>query len=78
MFIALTGLHATGKSYLSNSIMSKQGFNICSKKELVCYICKEQTGREDWATWYREEFNKDADKMTKLILSYLNLDENRE
>lgn len=75
MFIALTGLHAAGKSYLSNNIMSKYGFNVCSKKDLVRYICREQTDREDWAEWYREEFNKDADKMTKLILSYLNLDE---
>ena len=67
MFIALTGLHSAGKSYLSHNIMCKYGFEVCSKKDLVRYICKEMTNRDDWADWYREEFNKDADKMTKLI-----------
>ena len=73
MFIALTGLHSAGKSYLSNSIMSKYGFHIYSKKDVVRFICKEKTGREDWGDWYREEFNSDPDKITKLILSYLDL-----
>lgn len=75
MFIALTGLHSAGKSYLANNIMAKYGFNVCSKKDLVRYICRERTNREDWAEWYREEFNKDAYNMTKLILSYLDLNE---
>lgn len=73
MFIALTGLHSAGKSYLANSIMSKYGFHIYSKKDVVRFICKERTEREDWAEWYREEFNKDPYNMTKLILSYLDL-----
>lgn len=73
MFIALTGLHSVGKSYLANSIMSKYGFHIYSKKDVVRFICKERAGREDWDDWYREEFNKDPYKMTKLILSYLDL-----
>ena len=73
MFVALTGLHSAGKSYLANSIMSKYGFHIYSKKDVVRFICKERTEREDWAEWYREEFNKDPYNMTKLILSYLDL-----
>jgi len=75
MLIALTGLHSAGKSYFANNIIAKYGFDICSKKDLVRYICKEKTGREDWAEWYREEFNKNAYEMTKLILSYLDLNQ---
>lgn len=75
MLIALTGLHSAGKSYFANNIIAKYGFDICSKKDLVRYICKEKTGREDWTEWYKEEFNKDAYEMTKLILSYLDLNQ---
>ena len=76
MLIALTGLHSAGKSYLANNIMAKYGFEICSKKDLVRYICEEKTGRENWQEWYKEEFNKNAYEMTRLILSYLDLSEN--
>lgn len=76
MLIALTGLHAAGKSYFANNIPVKFGFNVYNKKEIVKYICKEKTGREDWNVWYREEFNKNAYNITNLILSYINLDEN--
>lgn len=76
MFIALTGLHAAGKSYLSNNIMPEFGFCVCSKKELVKFICKKVTGRDDWDIWYREEFNKDAENITRIILSYLDLNKN--
>ena len=74
MLIALTGLHASGKSYFANNIPVKYGFKVYNKKEVVKYICKEETGREDWAEWYREEFNKDPYNMTKMILEYINLD----
>lgn len=76
MLIALTGLHASGKSYFANNIPVKYGFKVYNKKEIVEYICKEETGREDWAKWYREEFNKDPYNMTKMILEYINLEEN--
>lgn len=76
MLIALTGLHASGKSYFANNIPVKFGFKIYNKKEIVKYICKESTGREDWAEWYREEFNKNAYNITNMILSNINLDEN--
>ena len=76
MFIALTGLHSAGKSYFANNIIAKYGFDICSKKELVHYICNEKTDRRDWAEWYKEEFHKDAYNITKVILSYLDLKQN--
>lgn len=76
MFIALTGLHSAGKSYFANNIISKYRFEICSKKDLVKYICKEKTGREDWREWYSEEFNKNAANITSVILSYLDLKQN--
>lgn len=76
MLIALTGLHGLGKSYFANNIMAKYGFKIYNKKELLPYICKFTTGREDWRQWYREEFERDAEKVTTLMLSYINLNEN--
>ena len=75
MLIALTGLHGAGKSYFANNIIAKYGFDICSKKDLVRYICKEKTGSEDWTEWYRNEFNKNAYETTRLILSYLDLNQ---
>ena len=76
MIIALTGLHGAGKSYFANNIIAKYGFTICSKKDLIRYICKEKTNRDDFGEWYKEEFDKDADNITKTILSYLNLNKN--
>lgn len=74
MLIALTGLHAAGKSFFASNIPHKFGFEVINKKELVEYICKEETGSEDWLTWYRNEFNKDPFKMTYKIISYLPTD----
>lgn len=48
MIIALTGLHGAGKSYFANNIIAKYGFTICSKKDLIRYICKEKTNRDDF------------------------------
>lgn len=76
MLIALTGLHGVGKSYFANNILAKYGFKIYNKKELLPYICKSTTGRDDWREWYREEFKRNAEKVTTLILSYINLNEN--
>lgn len=75
MFIALTGLHAAGKSFIANSIMSKYGFNIYSKKDIICYACKSLTGKDNWREWYKDEFNRDPYNITKIIISYLNLEE---
>ena len=47
MLIALTGLHASGKSYFANNIPVKYGFKVYNKKEVVKYICMEETGRKD-------------------------------
>ena len=76
MLIALTGLHGVGKSYFANNILAKYGFKIYNKKELLPYICKCTTGRDDWRQWYREEFERDAEKVTALMLSYINLSKN--
>lgn len=75
MLIALTGLHGVGKSYFADNILVKHGFKIYNKKELLPYICKNETGRDDWQQWYRESFEKDAEKITELLLSYINFDE---
>lgn len=76
MLIALTGLHGSGKSYFANNIIAKYGFDVYNKKELIEYICKEKTGRNDWVTWYREEFEANPERLTLLILSYIDLTQN--
>jgi len=73
MLIALTGLHAAGKTYFSSNIPPKYGFLVYSKKDIIKLLCKESTGRDDWQQWYREEFNRNAYQVTSKILSYLNL-----
>lgn len=73
MLIALTGLHAAGKTYFSSNIPPKYGFFVYSKKDIIKLLCKESTGRDDWQQWYREEFNRNAYQVTSKILSYLNL-----
>ena len=69
MFIAITGLHGAGKSYFANNIPVKYGFKIYNKKEIIKYLCKKKTGRDDWGQWYKEEFNRDARNLTEIILS---------
>lgn len=73
MLIALTGLHAARKTYFSSNIPPKYGFFVYNKKEIIKFICKESTGRDDWQQWYKEEFNKNAYQVTSKILSYLDL-----
>ena len=77
MLIALTGLHASGKSYFANNIPYKFGFKIYDKKKIVESICKEEIAyTDDYWSWYQQEYNKDPYKMTYKILSKLPLDEN--
>lgn len=71
MLIALTGLHAAGKSFFASNIPHKFGFEVINKKELVEYICRTETNKDDWLTWYRTEYNKDPFGMTSKIMSYL-------
>lgn len=76
MFIAITGLHAAGKSYFVNNIPVKYGFNVYNKKDIIKYVCERETDREDWAEWYKEQFNSNPYNITKEIVSYINLSEN--
>lgn len=76
MLIALTGLHAAGKSYFANNIPTKFGFKVYNKKEIVRYICEEENGGQDSTQWYREQFKNNPYEITKKILSYI--DENED
>lgn len=75
MLIAMTGLHGAGKSYFVSNIPAKYGFKVYNKKEIIKFLCKKKTGRDDWGQWYKEEFNKDARNMTEMILSCIDLNE---
>ena len=59
MLIGITGLHGAGKSYFCNTIPPKFGFKVFSKKQELARIYKAKTGRDDWANWYRKEYEKD-------------------
>lgn len=76
MIIALTGLHSAGKSYFTQNIPQKYGFKVFSKKKIIEDLCKEETGRDDWNEWHKEEFEKNPEKITLKILSKLPLTEN--
>ena len=68
MLIGITGLHGAGKSYFCNTIPPKFGFKVFSKKQELARIYKAKTGRDDWANWYRKEYEKDPKKITEFIL----------
>lgn len=76
MIIALTGLHSAGKSYFTQNIPGKYGFKVFSKKKIIEDLCKEETGRDDWNEWHKEEFEKNPEKITLKILSKLPLNDN--
>ncbi|MDR2901685.1 MAG: hypothetical protein LBU87_01055 [Lactobacillales bacterium] len=76
MLIAFTGLHATGKTYLTDCIHKKFGFDIYNKQEIIANICEKQTGRKDWYKWYHEKFRKDSTDITSQIARQLPFDRN--
>lgn len=76
MFIALTGLHRAGKSHFLKNVPHKYGFTVLDKKQLLAYICKIETGRDDYAVWYAEEFNRDPYAMVKKMVDYIPTDQN--
>lgn len=76
MLIALTGLHASGKSYFASNIPQKFGFKVYDKKNIVKEICEEETNCDDYWKWYQEEYNKDPYKMTCKIISKIPLEDN--
>lgn len=76
MLIALTGLHASGKSYFANNVPQKFGFKVYDKKMVVESICSEETSCTDYWSWYQYEYNKNPYEMTYKILSKLPLEEN--
>lgn len=76
MLIGITGLHGAGKSYFSNAIPPKFGFKVFSKKQKLAEIYKAKTGREDWINWYRNEYEKDPQKITEFMLLGINKNEN--
>lgn len=75
MIIALTGLHASGKSYFAKTIAEKYGFEVIYKNDLIAKICKSMN-INDWYKWYYENFNKDKYATTLKILSHLPKDKN--
>lgn len=77
MFIAMTGLHGAGKSYLVEHISKNFDFYVYNKKEIVRNLCEKATGNgEIWNKWYNDEYNKDPILMTNRILNELPLGEN--
>lgn len=76
MFIAITGLHASGKSYFIHNIPEVYGFEVYDKKDIVKKLCRKETERNDYWEWYKEEYNKNPYDTTYKILSELPFDKN--
>lgn len=70
--LAITGLHAAGKSFMLERVPKKFGYDVYNKKEVIADICEAVTGkREQWSEWYKKEFNENPAKMTFRILSQI-------
>ena len=54
MMLVLTGLHGSGKSYLSSLISAKFGWEVCVKRELLRLLHAQDGKDKDWVAWYRE------------------------
>ena len=76
MLVVLTGLHCSGKRYLTHNVPQKLGFKVFNKKDIVASLCKLEGKGEDWQLWYTEEFNKNPYVMTAKIIECLPIDEN--
>lgn len=76
MLIGITGLHGAGKSYFCNTIPTKFGFKVFSKKQELERIYRTKTGKSDWTNWYRKEYEKDAQRITEFILMGIKKEEN--
>ena len=76
MLIAMTGLHASGKSYFAKNVPPKFGFKVIDKKDIVKELCMEETNEKDYWKWYKTEYNNDPVLMTSKIISKIPLDEN--
>lgn len=72
ILLAITGLHAAGKSYMLQRVPKEFGFNVMNKKEIIADLCKVATGSADnWGEWYKKEFNSDPANITFKILNHL-------
>lgn len=71
MFIGMTGLHGSGKSYFAHNVAEKYGFSVYYKNDVIAEIYKDN---EDWIDLYRREYQKDPYNITMNILSRLPLD----
>ena len=76
MLVALTGLHAAGKSYFTNNIPPELGFEVYDKKDIVKQLCEEEGIKNNQWCWYQEEYNKNPRLTTCKILSKLPLEKN--
>lgn len=76
MLLCITGLHASGKSYFCDNIISKYGYQRINKKEIVANICEKETGsKDDWQNWYKTEYNKNPFLTTLKIIKELPLEQ---
>ncbi len=71
MFIGITGLHGSGKSYFAHNIPTKYGFLVYYKNDIIADIFNYVPG---WEELYRKEYQRDPRKLILNILSRLPLD----
>lgn len=71
MFIAMTGLHGSGKSYFAHNIPTKYGFSVYYKNDIIADIYNHVP---NWEELYRQEYQNDPYNLVLNILSRLPLD----
>lgn len=71
MFIGITGLHGSGKSYFSHNIPTKYGFSVFYKNDIIADIYNHV---ENWVELYREEYRTNPYNLITNILSKLPLE----
>lgn len=72
MFIGITGLHGSGKTYFSNNIPTKYGFLVYYKNDIIADIYNHV---DNWEELYRKEYRTNPYNLIKNILSRLPLEE---
>ena len=70
MFIALTGLHCSGKSYFSSNLPPEFGYTVFRKCDIVETIF-EREGTENYSDshkWYNDQFENNPNNITIKII----------
>lgn len=79
MFIALTGLHCSGKSYFSENLPSSYGFKVFKKRDIVEKLFLEDFENNKFNnshSWYNYKFESNPYEITANIINEMYKEDN--